>query len=90
MSANLTVAMVADAPLDQREGFYWGPTLKGFGLRLRRTATARKLKARAASLPLAALQLVSKAYVSGSMAWRRLKGRPQFDSILKEAVHDCR
>ena len=42
-SANLTVAMVADPPLDQREGFYWGPRLKGFGVRLRRTATGRKV-----------------------------------------------
>ena len=39
-----------------------------------------------ASLPLAALQLVSKAYVSLSMAWRRLKGRPQFDSRVVRFV----
>jgi len=38
-SANLT----GDLPLDQREGFYSGPRLKGFGVRQRRTATARKV-----------------------------------------------
>ena len=42
MSANLT----GELPADQREGFYWGPTLKGFGLRLRRTAIARKVARR--------------------------------------------
>ena len=78
-SANLTVAMVADLPLDQMEGFYWGPTLKGFGLRLRRTATARKV----------ALRIKGASRLGGRSERRRCDGRRQDIGRKRRSIQPC-
>jgi hypothetical protein len=74
-SANLT----GDLPLDQREGFYSGPRLKAFGVRQRRTATARKV----------ALRIFGASRLGGRSERRRCDGRRQDIGHKRRSIQPC-
>ena len=71
--------LTGDLPPDQREGFYWGPRLKGFGVRLRRTATGRKV----------ALRIFGASRLGGRSERRRCDGRRQDFGHKRRSIQPC-